>query len=201
MTDQLTLLPEDTLVSHLALPGSEKARKMTAICGQLCLSSSKSTGPLGLLEKTLLATSIWGSTMCFLTWGVRHTKLGHLLFQLVPCRLRIDVTECGLLPTPNSQGGGVVRRQTRRETGSQEHTQTQLYHYGMLPTMGANEMKGTSKKRFLGSPHFRGAKTSEALRTTLDDPIYLNPSFAEIMMGYPLDYTLLEIQSSPKSPK
>ena len=58
-----------------------------------------------------------------------------------------------------------------------------------LPTIGANEGKGSSKNRFRGSPHFRGAKTSEALRICESDPIYLNPLFAELIMMWPQGWT------------
>ena len=61
-----------------------------------------------------------------------------------------------------------------------------------LPTIVKAEYKGTSKKRYKGSPHFRGAKMSEGLRTCETDPAFLNPSFAEIVMGWPLGWTELE---------
>lgn len=62
--------------------------------------------------------------------------------------------------------------------------------YGLsLPTTGKNEFKGSSKKRFIGSPDFRGAKMSEGLRTYSADPIYLNPSFAELVMMWPMGWT------------
>lgn len=53
-----------------------------------------------------------------------------------------------------------------------------------IPTLGMNEYKGTGKDRFIGSKNFHGAKTSEGLRTCETDPTYLNPSFAEKIMGY-----------------
>ncbi len=65
---------------------------------------------------------------------------------------------------------------------------------GLLPTLGANESKGSSQKRYKGSPYFRGAKMSEGLRTCQSDPIYTNPNFAEAAMGFPKDWTLLEMQ-------
>ena len=73
--------------------------------------------------------------------------------------------------------------------------------YGWLPTLGTTEGRGSSRKRFRGSKHFRGAKTSEGLRICEADPIYLNPSFGELIMGFPVGYTLLETPLSPKSPK
>lgn len=58
-----------------------------------------------------------------------------------------------------------------------------------LPTTGASEYKGSSAKRFIGSPDFRGAKMSEGLRTCEGDPIYLHPLFAELVMMWPLGWT------------
>lgn len=72
-----------------------------------------------------------------------------------------------------------------------------------LPTIGAQEGKGAGKLRYKGSPHFRGVKMSEGLRTCETDPIYLNPYFAAAVMGYPMSWVLcmdLAMQSFRKSP-
>lgn len=61
-----------------------------------------------------------------------------------------------------------------------------------IPTIGKNETKGASVKRFRGSPHFRGAKMSEGLRTSITDPSYTTPAFAEAMMDFPMGWTALE---------
>ena len=58
-----------------------------------------------------------------------------------------------------------------------------------LPTPGKNEFAGTSKKRFLNSPHFRGAKTVEALRICESEPAYSHPQFLEKIMGFPIMWT------------
>lgn len=76
----------------------------------------------------------------------------------------------------------------RRE--AQAHPTIALEHT-FLPTPAANEGRGSSSKRFKGSPSFRGAKTSEALRTCAEDPMYLNPLFAELIMGLEQGYTEL----------
>ena len=71
-----------------------------------------------------------------------------------------------------------------------------------LPTITANEFKGAGWKRYKGSPHFRGAKMSEGLRICETDPIYLNPSFAALTMGYSakhLSCMRLAMQSCRKS--
>jgi hypothetical protein len=66
--------------------------------------------------------------------------------------------------------------------------------YLSLPTITANEGKGSGRKRYRGSKHFRGAKMSEGLRTCQSDPIYTHPNFAEAAMGYEKDWTLVETQ-------
>lgn len=68
-----------------------------------------------------------------------------------------------------------------------------------LPTPPASEFKGTHRKRYRNSREYHGAKTSEALRICIDDPTYLNPSFAELMFGLEPDFTLLETETRQKS--
>tara|TARA_R100000353_G_scaffold93733_1_gene68843 strand:- start:199 stop:693 length:495 start_codon:yes stop_codon:yes gene_type:complete len=64
--------------------------------------------------------------------------------------------------------------------------------FGLLPTIPATEYKGCQKYRYRGSKGFRGSKMSEGLRTSPDDLPCTHPNFAEAMLGYPKDYTLLE---------
>jgi len=66
-----------------------------------------------------------------------------------------------------------------------------------LPTPLAQEGAGCSRKRFKGSQSFRGTRTAEGLRMSYECPEYLNPSFAEVIMGLPKDYTLLEMEILP----
>ena len=69
-----------------------------------------------------------------------------------------------------------------------------------LPTPGANEGKGASAKRYKGSPHYKGAKTSEGLRTCYQDPMYLHPYFGEWMMNYPIGASSLKPLATVKTP-
>ena len=89
---------------------------MTATSGQKCFDLCKSGGPLGSLVKTLLVTSRWGSTKCFLTWRVSATPAGRLLFRLVPSMPRTEETEFGLWPTPSATDykGGRKSHEWRR---------------------------------------------------------------------------------------
>lgn len=64
-----------------------------------------------------------------------------------------------------------------------------------LPTLGAQEGRGSSRQRFKGSKSFRGAKMSEGLRTCHSDQTYTHPNFAEAVFGLPKDYTALETET------
>ena len=131
------------------------------------------------------------------TWPSAGMMRSGKTYQREPWALPITANEFGLLPTVAKSCGGAARSKTRRETGSQEHMQTTLFHRGLLPTLGKNEPKGAARKRFRGSPHFRGAKMSEGFRTTLNCPNYLSPSFADIAMGFPMGWTELEPAETP----
>src|SRR5690606_23379400 len=102
--EQLTLFPAGTLdLANLSvMPGSDEARKMTATSGRKLSEFWKKSDPVGLLAKMLLGTSIWASTMCFLTWKAKVTKQSRLYFQLVPSAQVTGETECSLWATPNT---------------------------------------------------------------------------------------------------
>ena len=209
--DESTSFVEDSPASHSALPDEKKERKTTAISGQKCFESYSKHSPLGSLVKTLLTSLIWHSPARRLTWKVKATPCSHLLFQLAPSAHPIDVTESGLLPTPMASDalqGAIIGKNDkffitktgmpRKINGQGTSGSVGLARLArLLPTMGANEFRGAGKKRYVGSKHFHGAKMSEGLRTTSTDPIYLNPSFAEIVMGFPPRWTDLERSEMP----
>lgn len=101
--EQLTLFPADFLASRSAQPGSAEAVKTTVTSGQRCSELLRNCGPVGLLVKTLLESSIWHSTRCFLTWKVKATKQGRLYFQLAPSTPRTDGTEPPSWSTPTAR--------------------------------------------------------------------------------------------------
>ena len=64
-----------------------------------------------------------------------------------------------------------------------------------LPTVMATEGKGSCRDRYVGSPNTIAGKMSAGLRNCETDPIYLDPIFAERVMGLPDDYTLSETET------
>jgi hypothetical protein len=103
-------------------------------------------------------------------------------------------TAFGLLPTPRKNDS--QKRGNFDASNSQNGFPAAVKRL-FLPTIGKQEPKGSSRKRYLGSPHFRGAKMSEGLRTCEEDPIYLHPSFAEAVMGFPIGWTELDHVVTP----
>ena len=115
------------LASRLAWPGSEEARRMTAISGRKCFELSKNCGPLGWLERMLLGSSHWGSMVCWLTWKAKATKQGRLYFQLVASTPRIRDTDARLWPTPAAAQCGMTSRTGGRALEKSTHLSTQVW--------------------------------------------------------------------------
>ena len=197
------LICGDTLASRKVQQGSKEARKMTVGSGLLCLPSSKNTDQIGLLEKMLLGTSIWNSTMCLLTWGAKATPQGRLLFQLVPSMPPTGETESGFWHTPNTmdslppRGVDALKRQyENNRRGRTEHSTLReqvIYPKPkvMFPTPTANEdaagtPNGKMQKMLGNCPEVRG-KTEEEWNSGT-----LNPMWVEWLMGFPIGWTELE---------
>ena len=100
--EQSQYYQEDFLASHSVQPGSEEARRMTVTSGRKCCELYRKSGPLGLLVRTLLESSAWRSTRCYLTWKASATPAKRLLFRLVPSTPRTEGTELPLWATPNT---------------------------------------------------------------------------------------------------
>lgn len=104
--EELISLQEDTHANHSAKQVGDKAKKMNVISGQKCYELSKVANHDTLWLKMLLVMSQWASTKCLLTWKIKDTPQGRLLYQLVPKTHHIDETEFGssdsLLPTPTT---------------------------------------------------------------------------------------------------
>lgn len=100
--EQLTLFPAASRANPSPKPDGAEARAMTATSGRRCLELSTSCGLLGSLERMLLTSSIWHSTMCLLTWKVKATPHGRLWFQLAASALRTKDTDLQSWPTPTA---------------------------------------------------------------------------------------------------
>ena len=125
---------QDFHANPLAWPDSEKERKITVTSGRKLSELYVKSGPLGLLARMLLESSRWYSPARKLRWeakpiyserltekeycsgrnmlskqsaeilSVKDIPSSRLLFRLVPSERPTGETECGLLPTVQTDG-------------------------------------------------------------------------------------------------
>ena len=195
MSEQLTLFAEDTLASHLAQPGNDLARKMTATSGRNLVGSWLNSGPLGSLERTLLVTSAWASTMCFLTWKAKVTPAGRLLFQLAPSVPTTGAIDAGLLGTPRLWSTPQAQGRGGRQTpGSHLSLNKQVQGWRkdgtrMWPTPNANDNRDRGSAAS-ASVEKRKAKGKQIMlsQSVSSESGALNPTWVEWLMGFPLGW-------------
>lgn len=213
--------PGATRASHSHSPGSAWARKMTAISGRTLLRSLPISGPVGACLRTLLGTSLWGSTVCYLTWKKSATPAGRLLYRLVPSTPPTGATEFGFWPTPraadpgsrpNGNGGRVLSEEVLISAGIRERGQA------LWPTPRASEnenrqtkpspsqLAGTHGKSLAAevmvsllptasASNHKGSSQPGQRRGQLSEVVAgqkLNPDWVTVMMGLPVGWLDLE---------
>ena len=149
--------------SPFPLPAGERVRRTAVTSGLTCSVPFTRSGPVGLLVRTLVASSRWYSPARRLTWDVSplcserislYTASGRntssrpsavilsvkdipssrCLFRLVPSVPRTEGTVSGLLPTPIASDFKV------RGPGSQQKGLPEIIREMLLPTPTATEI-------------------------------------------------------------
>lgn len=149
--------------SPFPLPTGERVRRTAVTSGLTCSVPFTRSGPVGLLVRTLVASSRWYSPARRLTWDVsplcserislytvsgRNTSSrpsavilsvkdipsSRCLFRLVPSVPRTEGTVYGLLPTPIASDFKV------RGPGSQQKGLPEIIREMLLPTPTATEI-------------------------------------------------------------
>ncbi|MFT3750944.1 MAG: hypothetical protein QM768_21705 [Agriterribacter sp.] len=142
----LTSSAEVTLASQTVTPGSWQAKMTTVSAGMLCLTSSDTKGPIGLLTKMLLAQSVtWYSTKRNLIWRKLVTPHKAILYRLLPVEAPISETEYSLLPTPMYKDGESYYVLTMEQSLKRASRQ---YHWGHKAMLFYNLKKGFLNPRF-----------------------------------------------------
>lgn len=150
--------------SPFLLPAGERVRRTAVTSGLTCSVPFTRSGPVGLLVRTLVASSRWYSPARRLTWDVsplcserislytvsgRNTSSrpsavilsvkdipsSRCLFRLVPSVPRTEGTVSGLLPTPIASDFKV------RGPGSQQKGLPEIIREMLLPTPTATEIR------------------------------------------------------------
>lgn len=89
--------------ASLSPPLANSAEKTTTVTSGLkCCASSTNSGPLGLLARMLLASSVWHSTIYSLIWKEKATKQGRSYFQLAASAHRTGGTASPSWATPTA---------------------------------------------------------------------------------------------------
>lgn len=186
---------EGSPVSHTALRESEKAKKITATSGRICLEQygkfNQVTSWAKMFAALLIGMEGWYSTRCKLTWKLRATKSHRFYFQLVPLTPRTEETEYGLLPTITTETGRVS---DFKQGG--KSMWTRLKEVGLLPTPTANNWKGTvSQKAMTRKDGKMRDDNLQNLPAMIGASGQLNPLFVTEMMGFPSDWLRLPFQA------
>ena len=168
-----------------------------------CLGLLNKRDPLLSLLKTCVTSSIWGSTFVCLAWRPLVTRQRRLLFLLqVSARGTEETESLSLVPTLtawecNRCAGrpGQSSNYTTTDSGTVgwRNKQGSTSFVGLAPTLLAHDQNGRNQTRAerKGANSHRGNATS-FFRASESDPVFLNPSFAEIFMGFPEGWTLTE---------
>lgn len=178
--EQLTLFREVSHASLSAFPGTDEARRTTVSSGLKCSELYRKSGPVGSLVKMLLGSSVWSSTVCYLTWKPKTTPSKRLLFQLVPSTPRIDGIGASLLGTPTAE---MRVRSPKFRAGRVPNPAEAVRLY---PTPKAQNCRGNGERHGEGGP-------------SLDVVVggQLSPMWVEWLMGFPIGWTELEGSETP----
>ena len=229
---QMDLFPEPTPrkpssppvipANRSATPVSASDRRMTATSGRTCFKLLHKNDRLGAVSKMFMVTSQWASTKCFLTWKVKGTPAGRLLFQLAPLMRPIEETGCGLLPTARATDG--TKGSRTKEGAMKEMLRGKNKDLGMVAALsgepkmwptpdtrgftnkGSLEMlskKSATKEEFYGMAYRTGKAMKDKMWPTykcnLDEAVrenhhsgQLSADWVEWLMGYPAGWTSLE---------
>ncbi len=203
--NQLTLFAGDSLANLTVWPGREEARKMTATSGLNFYALLENSDRLGLLGRMFQASYQCISTRCYLTWKVKRTPAGRLIFQLAPSMPRTDGSGSGLLPTPRAIYGehpGITDRS--HLTGAIHFWPTPRANKtggysspGWRPTLEQVVMYRTPNStdwKNRGTEEYRKGRQIQ-LQTQVGGQ--LNPTWVEWLMGFPLGWTDLEPSETP----
>lgn len=220
---------EDFLASHSVQPGSEEAKRMTVTSGQKCSELYKRSDPLGWLVRTLLVSSVWRSTRCYLTWKASGTPAKRLLFRLVPSMPHTDEIVVPFLPTPRANDG------EKRGNVSSDPRNGLPGAFLLWPTPSASDGGRTAINPVItanGTIRHRnkaGGQSNarlDAVAALLPTPIasdwknrgckdarqnrqcqlqttvggQLNPTWVEWLMGFPIGWTDLDASETPSYP-
>ena len=164
---------------------------MTVISGRRCCALLAKQDPLSFLARTLLESSAWNSTRCFLIWRESATPQGRLLFQLAVSMPRTGEIGSGLWATPQERDyrTGEGHRWFNPEERSRNLNDQAAAGagYKMWPTPTAKDHRDTGDCENVEENCLLGRAVGPTKASGL-----LNPEFVEYLMGFPRGFTDLK---------
>jgi hypothetical protein len=182
---------------------------MTATYGRKFADYWLNSDPPDSWVRTLLGTSVWGSTTCWMTWKRSATPRGRLLFRLVPSTRHTDGIASGFWGTPTTRDhkdtgdmtnvpvNGLLGRQVLMPTprnegfdsGMHRGNPDSLHSYTKLwPTPQAHDAVGAPGI----AAQERGGFQSSLPAATRTPGVKLNSAWVSRMMGYPDSWLILD---------
>jgi len=168
---------------------------MTDISGQKYFPLLSKSGQIGLFSKMCLATSLWASTKCYLTWQTKPIiKSKHFILELAVSMPRTDVCEFGLWATPdaNSANRGGTLKRGKRPSGAKRRVSIND-QVKMWPTPRACTAMSAPNIHNRINDKNPNLEAVVAQSMVVSKPSgSLNPTWVEWLMGYPDGWTDLE---------
>ena len=193
--DGSTSSQEVSHASPFPLPAGERARRTAVTSGLTCSVPFTRSGPIGLLVRTLVASSRWYSPARRLTWdisplfserlslytangrntswrpsaeilSVKDIPSSRCLFRLAPSVPRTEGTVYGLLPTP------MARDYSPRGPNCLQKGLPEIIREMLLPTPTATEIhhrQRVERWKYLGRTSMHGAEDGEKNPNGLTD--------------------------------
>jgi hypothetical protein len=171
-SDESILSAEASPASRSATQDGSEPRLTTVTSGRRCARLLHSRDRLGSLARTLLGSSRWHSTMCWLTWKVSATPRGRLLFRLLPSMRYTDGIASGsllatptwkanqlspsmmkwpgcaaLLPTPTAQNYGTNQGGAAGRVGPVRPSLETMARHGLWPSPRTKGLDGGANSR------------------------------------------------------
>ena len=196
--------------SHSVKQVKKLGNQMSATYGQLGIGSSESQNLQRYLANRLkMALPLDGLMMLAAIWKRKVTPARRQYCQLIVPKRRMEEIGYGLyltltstmtLEDPDKMRARAIKNGYKNGTkiGS---LLSQLVYRPLYTTLSTSDAKGSSAKRFKGSPESHG-NLRENLRTSMEDGQYIHPKFGAWMMGYSeqhLASMLLAMQSYRRS--
>ena len=189
--------PAGSRVNHIALQENVKHLLTNVICGGNLQESFAKLDQNGSWLKMFqgycqvkMDGSLEGFSMIWHKWATMSDGVCMEQTQLEPFTKE---KEFSLFPTPTTQDTPHKKMEIKNgrrvsKTGS-THSLNIVDYIKMLPTPVASMWRGAAKTRYLGGKNYKASFTQEALRNGESDPQYINPSYVELIMGFPDKWT------------